>query len=211
MLEIKIAGHQLILHPEKCLFWPLQRMLIISDFHAGKITHFRKSGIAVPQASFQKDIARIKKLLTDLKPLQCIFLGDLFHSKINSEWLQVQALFEEFTAVEFILVNGNHDTSLLKQPLHKLHSVNDLAVGDILLTHEPQKSSYFNFCGHLHPAVHLRQKARQSMSLPCFALSKEQLLFPAFGSFTGTFYINEKDFEKVYCLGANLVFEVTQV
>ncbi|NNF19114.1 MAG: metallophosphoesterase, partial [Flavobacteriaceae bacterium] len=37
------------LHPSGALYWVDQSMLLISDVHLGKVSHFRKYGAAVPQ------------------------------------------------------------------------------------------------------------------------------------------------------------------
>ncbi|MDX1672145.1 MAG: hypothetical protein R3211_07370 [Balneolaceae bacterium] len=54
--------------------------------------------------------------------------------------------------------------------------------------------------GHIHPAVKLRGKARQSMKLPCFYFGKQQGVLPAFGHFTGTHVIKPQPDDRVYAI-----------
>ena len=54
-----LAEQQLWLSEQKCIFWETHKALIVSDIHFGKTGHFRKSGIAIPQAVFKEDLQRV--------------------------------------------------------------------------------------------------------------------------------------------------------
>ena len=105
---IEFGGEQLELHPWGSLFWERKSLLLISDLHLGKITHFRKYGAAVPLQAVQRNFARLRELEAFFAPDRICFLGDLFHSHINLEW----ELFEQWVqacASRIELVLGNHD------------------------------------------------------------------------------------------------------
>jgi metallophosphoesterase superfamily enzyme len=55
-------------------------VLIVSDLHFGKTGHFRKSGIAVPQSVYKKDLQRLFHQVQYFQPRKLIVVGDLFHS-----------------------------------------------------------------------------------------------------------------------------------
>jgi metallophosphoesterase superfamily enzyme len=85
-IEVNIAGEQLLLLPEKAVFWPARNTMILSDLHLGKVNHFRRFGIPVPTRANQKNLEIMISIFQHWKPDRVIFLGDLFHSHYNPEW-----------------------------------------------------------------------------------------------------------------------------
>jgi DNA ligase-associated metallophosphoesterase len=195
------------------MFIPDQSVLIISDIHIGKVGHFRKAGIAVPREAGMDNYIRLQELILTYNPERVIFLGDLFHSDKNSEWDGLKKLVEHFSNTKFDLVIGNHEF-LEKREYASLglHVFEDkLDLGSIALTHVPQEDpSKFNIAGHIHPAVRLRGRARQSIRLPCFHIREDQLVLPAFGAFTGNHIIKPKQGDIVYAIADDRVVEFSQ-
>lgn len=207
--QITILGQEFILDPKGALFWKEKSMVLISDVHLGKIGHFRKFGAPVPQKAVHKNFILLDSLMAKYQPFQLCFLGDLFHSSINKEWV----LFENWvgkTPTEIILVAGNHDIiSPLKFEALGIQLVQELVIGDFLLTHHPEeRKGLFNLCGHIHPAVRLKGNGRQQLKLPCFFKKPKQLILPAFGAFTGTFVLEPKKEDEVFALVENEVVQV---
>ncbi len=142
-------------------------------------------------------------------PRVICFLGDLFHSALNKEW----NFFEKWVAkksVEIILVAGNHDIiSPLKYEDLGIKVVSEVEWDDFLLTHHPEeRTGFFNFSGHIHPAIRLRGKGRQSLRLPCFFKSGQQLILPAFGKFTGTFILEPKKNDEVFAIVEDEIMKI---
>lgn len=185
--SLQIHGQHFILHPTGALHWEEQEMLLISDVHLGKVTHFRKFGAAVPSTVIHKNFELLDLVMTYFRPNHLCFLGDLFHSHINSEWQFFENWIYKYNS-KLKLVAGNHDIiSPLKYEALGIELQDKFVLKKFLLTHEPQiRSGFFNISGHIHPAVRLKGKGRQSLKLPCFFKSKDQLILPAFGKFTGT-------------------------
>lgn len=207
--EIQILGQEFVLHPLGGLFWKEKSMLLISDVHLGKVAHFRKFGAAVPRKAIHKNYVLLDQIVAEFEPFQICFLGDLFHSSLNKEW----DLFENWVAKtpsELILVSGNHDIiSPLKFEQLGIPIYNELVVEEFLLTHHPeQRNGLFNFCGHIHPAIKLRGFGRQNLRLACFFQSQNQLIFPAFGAFTGTHTLKPKKDDIVFVIVENEVVKV---
>lgn len=199
--RIQIQNQNFILHPSGTLFWQDRSVLLISDVHLGKVSHFRKFGAAVPQNVVQKNFELMDEALEYFNPKTICFLGDLFHSALNKEW----NFFEKWIAkksMEIILVAGNHDIiSPLKYEDLGIKVVPEVQWDDFLLTHHPEeRNGFFNFSGHIHPAIRLRGKGRQSLRLPCFFKSDRQLILPAFGLFTGTYVLEPKKTDEVFAI-----------
>ena len=58
-ITIQIKSNTFILHPSGALFWEDKNVLLISDVHLGKVSHFRKHGVAIPENSVSKNFMRL--------------------------------------------------------------------------------------------------------------------------------------------------------
>lgn len=206
-----VAGAELTLHPEKVIYYPKESALIISDVHLGKSDHFRKSGIAVPQSVNQSNLDRIDDLINYYDPSRVIFLGDLFHSTLNSSWSTFNQLTNNYSTIVFELVKGNHD--ILPQEIYDDSSLiiyNELILGPFILTHIPleNKSELYNLAGHIHPGVAMKGKAKQYVKLPCFYFGDWQGVVPAFGEFTGMHKMETKPADQIFVVIKNNVKKV---
>jgi len=210
-LPITILNQTFNLHPSGALHWKEKNYLFISDVHLGKITHFRKYGAAVPQKAILQNYLRLDNLLHYFKPNHVYFLGDLFHTTLNQEW----HLFESWVTQHQIpidLIAGNHDIiSPLKYEALHIPVHEELILGNFLCTHYPEeREGFFNFSGHIHPAIRIKGKGKQSLRLPCFFQRPQQLVLPAFGTFTGTHTMELKPQDNAYVITKNEVILVTQ-
>jgi DNA ligase-associated metallophosphoesterase len=206
---IQLHGQSFQMHFSGALFWVEKSMLLISDVHLGKISHFRKYGAAVPQQAIQQNFDTLNTAVEFFKPKVITFMGDLFHSSLNSEW----ALFEDWVysiTSEMILVSGNHDIiSPLKYENLHIKVISELVLDSFLLTHHPEeRDGFFNFSGHIHPAIKLTGLGRQSVRLPCFYKTESQMILPAFGEFTGTYTLEPCNGCEVFALLGDSVLPV---
>ncbi len=208
-----IAG-EISLLPEKAVCIQ-DSTLVVADLHFGKINHFRRAGLPVPQAANRKNAESLIDLVNALKPRRLIFLGDLFHSHYNDEWEAVGQIIANFPACKFDLVRGNHDIMSEQQYQRKgITVVEKIILGHWILTHEPMDrmqipAGAVNMSGHLHPGARLEGKGRQSVVLPCFWFSRNQMILPAFGSFTGLFPIRPLEGDRVHIILENKIMEIT--
>lgn len=206
---IIIHDQNFVLHPSGTLFWQEQGTLLISDIHFGKISHFRKFGAAVPQQAIYSNFDLLDATIAFFNPKTVCFLGDLFHSSLNREW----ELFETWvknSEVKFILIRGNHDIiSPLRYERIGIQVVLELASDKFLLTHHPEeRQGYFNFSGHIHPAIKLKGKGKQSLRLPCFFKTQDQLILPAFGKFTGSHTMKKAEKDEVFAIADNNIIKI---
>jgi len=201
-------NQSLLLSPEKALFWEEEKTLVVSDVHLGKSGHFRKHGIAVPQQVNSGNLDRLSLLISQTRPNRLIFLGDLFHSDYNREWSEFVRWRWNYSELTFCLTTGNHDI-LNRQQYEALDLVltEQLIHPPFLFRHEPVTDLFENelypVCGHIHPAVTLRGKGRQTMTLPCFCFSTSHALLPAFGNFTGTYKIKPEKHSSVFAVSGS--------
>ncbi|PWB24152.1 ligase-associated DNA damage response endonuclease PdeM [Flavobacterium sp. HTF] len=196
-----IQNEIFILHPSGALFWKEKNLLLISDVHLGKVSHFRKHGVAIPNNAIVENFKRLSAIVEVFAPEKLIFLGDLFHSSKNQEW----NLFEEWVSCcvsEITLVAGNHDIINKKHyEKIKINVVPLLEIDAFLLTHHPTtKEGFFNFSGHIHPGVILRGLGGQSLKLRCFYQNNDQMILPAFGEFTGKHIVKPSQEDIIYAI-----------
>ena len=200
-----LQHQRLWLLPQKAVYWQKKKILMLADLHIGKSGHFRKNGIPVPTKVNVSNIIKMDKLVSKMEPEHLIILGDLFHSSINKEWKQFRDWRKGHSKMEVSLVIGNHD--ILPSELYHSSHINlfkRLTIDPFLLVHdlneleEAQKKRAYVLSGHIHPAVKLKGKGRQSMKLPCFYFGETEGILPAFGHFTGTHIIEPKPNDNVF-------------
>lgn len=204
-MEITLAGTIIQLLPQKALFLPEHSLLVLGDLHLGKAMHFRKAGIFMPAASAADDYTMLHRLFQAYQPRQVFFLGDLFHSLHNSEWQQFGQLLDQYPGISFTLIRGNHD--ILKDSEYRqigLQVVEGaLRIDDLIFAHEPMAEvpeGAINIAGHIHPGCVLRGLGRQSLTLPCFYLSGQTFLLPAFGRLTGLHVLSRDRATSVFAV-----------
>lgn len=201
-----VSGTTFILSMERCIFWPEQKTLIVSDLHLGKTGHFRKSGIAVPQGIFKEDMQRLVTMLQLYKPEQVIVIGDMFHSADNKEHDFFLKWRNDFSQLNIELVKGNHD--ILKESWYQEACINinhcEMVLGDFVFVHDfldcTAPAGRYIFSGHIHPGISIRGLGRQSLHFPCFYFGDAYAVLPAFSRFTGMYGIKPKRGESVYAL-----------
>tara|TARA_B100000123_G_scaffold270861_1_gene249493 strand:- start:164 stop:799 length:636 start_codon:yes stop_codon:yes gene_type:complete len=208
-IKKKIKGQQFIFDYRKAIYWEDTSSLILSDVHVGKLNHFQKNGIPIPSDGSRDNLVNIKNLVNEYDPTQIYILGDLFHSSYNKEWDDWLIYFSK-SEIKFTLILGNHDQYDSKKILNSnITLMNQLNTGPFLFTHIPVKGfDEFNICGHVHPAVKLRGLGRQYMKLNCFYISDNQLILPAFGTFTGSHILKPNKTDHVICLTSDGLFEL---
>lgn len=197
--------------PEKAFYLPDFNWLIISDFHLGKVAHFRKNGIGIPKQASTQNFDAFQRLMDHYQPNKIIFLGDLFHSEHNESWSNFTNILCNYDNCEAILVKGNHDILPLEY-YDKFQVVESLLLNNILFTHEPLdvlNEEVYNICGHIHPGIRLRGQGRQSIKLPCFYFGKYLAMMPAFGVFTGTHTIKPFKGDEVYVVADEEVIKIS--
>ena len=199
-MHLEISDEILELSINKTIYWRRMKTLILSDPHFGKVSHFRKHGIPVPNRLMEINYRRLEESIDRYSPHRVIFLGDLFHSDQNEEWEFLKSFILSYHEIHFVLIIGNHDI-LEKQEFEncKLNMMAQLTESPFIFTHYPltKEVKEYNLCGHLHPAVRLSGGPGQSARFPCFHFTASQGILPAFSEFTGNYKVKPKKNDKV--------------
>jgi len=207
--KLTFLNQDLLLLPEKAIYWEQQKALLISDLHLGKVGHFRKQGIPIPGEGITSDY-EILSFILDSYPIEKIYiLGDLFHSEYNKELDLFSQWLDNYPFIKMILIKGNHD--ILPDGFYRRNNLaiieEKLKVPPFIFSHQTLDGPnyLYNLSGHVHPAVELVGKGKQALTLSCFYFGDQFGLLPAFGRYTGKCKINIKPKDQVFAIVENKV------
>jgi DNA ligase-associated metallophosphoesterase len=211
--EVMLAGEVTLLLPEKALYWPRAKMLVIADIHFGKAAAFRSLGIPVPSGTTTQNLDALDELVREHGAEHILFLGDFLHARAAHAASTQAALLawrQRNPQLTLTLVRGNHDK----------HAGDPAAVLKIDMVDEPHTVGALSFChhpdiaapgyvlaGHVHPAYRLVTRF-DALRLPCFVVGAARMILPSFGAFTGGHTITREEGEAIYVTSGEAVHYV---
>lgn len=209
-MAVRVAGETVLLLPEKALYWPAEKMLIVADIHFGKAAAFRALGVPVPRGTTTENLLGLDALVDAHGAQHIVFLGDFLHARAAHASATQQAMLawrERRSSLRLTLVRGNHDR----------HAGDPAAQLGIALVDEPHEVGPFAFChhpdidtpgyalaGHIHP-VYVLATRFDALRLPCFVVGSERMILPSFGSFTGGHAIRPEPGDTIYVSSGDAV------
>lgn len=187
--DITVQNEVLTLTNQRALYWESQKTLVLSDLHIGKTAHFRKAGIPIPSAILDTDLRRLQSLIDHFFVETILVVGDLFHAENNTDVDQFQTFVQDNPTINFELIKGNHDRlnnsfyEAIGIAVYKTHK----DVGAFRFVHDEQHCKGVLFCisGHTHPGVTIKGRGKVFIKIPCYEVSEQRLILPAFSEFTG--------------------------
>lgn len=204
MTEILLACERMFLLPERVVWWPSEKTLLLSDLHWGKSAHFRKHGIPMPGGTQVRDGMKLAALVRQYQAERMIIAGDFFHSRHNKEVDDFGTWRQAHQALHIDFIPGNHD--ILPRELYRSWSLQvqeqGMSVGSFYITHDREEvAGQFNIYGHIHPGIRLQGLGRQAITLPCFCINEQSMILPAFGQFTGHKLVQAGDYKNIFVIG----------
>ncbi|MBB41318.1 MULTISPECIES: ligase-associated DNA damage response endonuclease PdeM [Hyphomonas] len=194
---LHLAGELLVPLPEGGLWWPEQRLLVVSDLHLEKGSAYAARGQMLPPYDTGATLAVVERLSAQLMPQTIISLGDSFHDRAAELRLpepyadRIHALT---SAHDWIWVEGNHDPD---PPAHLGgRAEKSVRLGPLVFRHEPEGEAG-EVSGHLHPVAKVKGRGR-NVRRRCFASDGARLVMPALGAFTGGLNVLDEAFTKVF-------------
>ena len=216
MTEIEAGGERLQLWPDKVVFVPAQRALLVADLHLGKAVSFRRWGVPVPHGTTAESLDRLSMLIERLAPARLVFLGDFLHSPRSQASPALQAAMQwrvRHPRLELALVRGNHDLRAGDPPPALGITPHDepLRLGRLALCHHPRPvPGAYALAGHLHPCT-VVGRGLDSVRLPCFWFGTQVGVLPAFGSFTGMHRVRPAEGDRLFAVATSQVLQVLPV
>lgn len=206
-LDVSIAGEAFVALPERALYWPARRRLIIADLHLGKEHVFRRYGIAVPDGVTQDDLHRLSRLIEVTGAQSLWVVGDLLHGpSAQAGWKDVwKAWRQRHAALDVAVLAGNHDRLLARAELDVRLLGEAYSDGPLMFRHVPQRDpgGRHVIAGHLHPKARVPGLPR---SWPAFWMKEGVTVLPAFSEFTGGYPVRADAQSAILaCVGGELV------
>ena len=209
-----VRGEDLVLLPERAVFWAGARTLLIADPHFGKAASFRSAGVPVPAGTTAGTLGRIDAAIARTDPARVVFLGDFLHARDGRSPTTIAALGAwraSHAALDVMLVRGNHDRRAGDPPAELRIRCVDAPVVEspFAFVHHPVAvTGAYALAGHLHPAATMVGRGRQRARLPCFWFGARWAVLPAFGEFTGLASIEAAAGDQVFVIAGDAVHAV---
>lgn len=189
--SIQFHNAHLTLNGDGTIFWPDKSLLIVSDLHLEKGAALSK-GAPLPHYDTIDTLQRLQNRLFETRPQRLVCLGDSFHTTERAFLLppdHLQRLHQFAKQTEIIWVTGNHDAHLPARLPGRI--VNDIEISGIRLSHETERAQIPTISGHYHPKARVHLRAR-NLSARCFIEAPNDIIMPAFGSYTGGLNIHHE-------------------
>ncbi|MEO1041336.1 MAG: ligase-associated DNA damage response endonuclease PdeM [Pseudomonadota bacterium] len=180
------------------LWLPTKRVLVVSDLHFEKGSHFAEKGQFLPPYDTRATLDTLERLMRLCQPKVVVSLGDAFHdqgAEARMDEADAQRLEGLCAAAEWVWILGNHDPLPPRRFRGLAEEVADVA--GLVFVHEPGDHPDWNVAGHLHPCA-VAQKNGRGVRRPAFVTDGERLIMPAFGAFTGGLNVLDPAFHGVF-------------
>lgn len=186
---LHLAGERLMLCPSGVALWPATRTLIVADLHFEKGSAQAMRGHPVPPYDTRETLTRLAFSLRRHAPRRIIVLGDALHDDgalARMAPADLAALKRLLSALDVLWIAGNHDRAPQPElpgafvPEWKEARLHFRHIGGAV----PLPRHYGELSGHYHPKATLPTRAG-GVTRPCFLASRQRLVLPAFGAFTG--------------------------
>ena len=210
-LEIEIAGEQLLLLPERGIYWARKSTLFVADTHWGKAAAMRANSIPVPMGTTSGDLHRLSSAITRTDARRLVLLGDAIHARegrAKKTFDEVAAWRAQHRDLDILLVRGNHDRGAGDPPATlDIYCTNAPAIDfPFVFQHHPRSSAEgYALAGHVHPAVKLHGRGRQRSTLCCFHFTSQVGTLPAFGSMCGRGLLTPALGDRIYVIAEDEV------
>ncbi|MEM6275547.1 MAG: ligase-associated DNA damage response endonuclease PdeM [Pseudomonadota bacterium] len=180
-----LSGAALEARASGALYWPAERMLVVSDLHLGKSDRIaRRSGSLLPPYETRDTLGRLEGDIAATNAKTVICLGDSFDDLAAAESLDEEErlwLARLQAGRRWIWIEGNHDpgpvdfggthlAELVAPPLTFRHIAEAGATGEV--------------SGHYHPKARLNARGRV-ITRACFLYDARRVVLPAYGTYTG--------------------------
>ncbi|NDV52080.1 MULTISPECIES: ligase-associated DNA damage response endonuclease PdeM [unclassified Salipiger] len=185
-VKIDFCGAALEALGSGALFWPAERLLVVSDLHLGKSARLAAQGGALlPPYEGRETLMRLERDLEATGARRVVCLGDSFDAAgidlllPEEERLWIARLQ---AGRDWMWIEGNHDPGPVS--LGGAHLA-ELDLGGLVLRHIAEPDARGEISGHYHPKARLVLRGGRVVSRACFLVDGARLLMPAYGAYTG--------------------------
>lgn len=187
-MEYYEVGENVYLTNDHCLLLKNHDTVIIADLHLGYEGVLQREGVSIPRYQKSVILQRLETILQKYRPRRIIVNGDFKHNfskNLQQEWQEVKDVLSFLSSKTMVsLIRGNHDNylatiaSYCNVPLSWEEQIEDMRI-----THGHRcinDDSTFLIIAHEHPSLHMRDDVGALVKLPCFLVSQDVVVLPAF-------------------------------
>lgn len=192
---LSFGGTTFLALPERALWWPERRALIVADLHLEKGSALARTGQMLPPYDSIDTLTRLHRLAAEWDAATIYAVGDSFHDAAARRRLSppaAAALEALESDVRCVWIEGNHDR---RDPDGMLSHVTH---GRVMLTHEPVRAAdagLAQIVGHFHPKYMVAAQGHRVVR-PCFLVSEALMILPAFGAYTGGLWAHDEAIQR---------------
>jgi len=188
-----LRGEQMVLMPQRALWWPGRETLVVADVHLGKSETYRALGVPIPAGIGEESLARLAALTAVTGARRLVILGDLVHSAaaLSAPVRSAVAAVRSDLPERVVLVRGNHEAAIERLPAEWAVEEVDAPLDAepfALLHHPAGVRGRYALAGHLHPTFAVAAigstGAGGGLRCPCFHFGPRIGVLPAFSAFT---------------------------
>jgi uncharacterized protein len=199
--EIGMSGLTGVLDLSGAMYVPEHDALLVADLHLEKGSSFASRGQLLPPYDSRETLAALVEVVGRFDPKNVIALGDSFHdvggpARLGDE--ERAALRDARIGRDWTWVTGNHDRTLPDDIGGEV--VADLALGPLVLRHEPLAGATREVAGHLHPVGKVVMRGR-GVRRRCFVTDGARCVMPAFGAYAGGLNVCDAAFKPLFAAG----------
>lgn len=195
---VQLGDVEAILDCSGAMWLPDASVLVVSDLHFEKGSHYARKGRFLPPFDTRATLDRVERLMRLCRPKTVVSLGDAFHdtgAEARMDETDARRLEGLCGAAQWLWVLGNHDPL----PPARFRGLAEEVVetGGLVFSHEPGDHDGWQVAGHLHPCA-VAQKDGRGVRRPAFVTDGFHMVMPAFGAFTGGLNVLDEAFDKVF-------------
>lgn len=213
-MNIRFGGQDMVLHHWGGLYWPSQNLLVVSDLHLEKGSHFARRGFFLPPYDSEETLVKLHALCNRYAPKRILLLGDSFHDANGYRRMndKAKALFDDLRRYDPIWIRGNHDADFAPEGFEIR---DDFILDAVRFVHEAaQDDGMPEISGHFHPKMDVHYKGSR-ISRRCFVEDGKRMIMPAMGAYAGGLSVTSapiaalfKEAFTTHLLGENRVFSL---
>jgi uncharacterized protein len=183
--RIRVGELELLADLTGALYVPDYRALLVADLHFEKGSSGAPRGVHLPPYDTRSTLKTLMEAIARHRPQRLLALGDSFHDRAGPDRLDEAdraAVGTLGNAVDVMWITGNHDPALPVSLGGRI--AEEIALGPVMLRHEPRAGATWEIAGHLHPVAQITRRGR-SLRRKCFIGDGGRLVMPAFGAYAG--------------------------
>ncbi len=200
---VQLAGVMVQCTLAGALYWPEQRLLVVSDLHFEKSTSRAAYGVLLPPYDTRDTLARLASAIIRYQPSAVICLGDSLHDPRAASRLLPDdraTLAGLMHGRDWLWIAGNHDphgTDTLGGD-----TLTETRIGPLQFRHEAALplTEAGEISGHYHPAATLGLRGARLRGR-CFVEDGRRLIMPAFGAYTGGLGVEAPAYQPLFPWG----------